>query len=234
VGDLDEEAAINAVAQTFGALPAREKDFLPRKNARNRPFTDNRQPRIVTHTGEPDQALIRLVWPTTDDTDHAEVLRLGLLARVVSIRLQEVLREELGQTYSPGARSSTSRTWRDYGTFSINVAVEYAQLDAARNAIFGMLGELRKEVNNDTVNRARQPLIERYDNLLKSLNGWMSLVDDAQSETERIDRYFDGPDMLRALRAEDIRLAAQTYLAPDDAVEIRVVPEESLRNPRPE
>ena len=224
VGDFDEQAAIDAVAATFGALAQRETDFQPREEARERTFTADRQSRTITHSGEPDQALIRIVWPTTDDSDHAENIRLGLLARVVQIRLQEVLREELGQAYSPNANSSLSRTWRDYGTFNINVAVDYEQLEEASAAIIGMITDLSQSVDEDTVDRARAPLLERYDNLLKTLGGWMSLVDNAQSEAKRLERYFNAPEMINATTPDDVRAAAQTYLAPDESVQILVVP----------
>ncbi|MGJ8598237.1 M16 family metallopeptidase, partial [Sulfitobacter sp.] len=72
VGDLDEEEAIAAVAQTLGALPPRETEFLPRTENRERSFTDNRTQHVLRHEGEADQALVRMIWPTTDDNDLAE------------------------------------------------------------------------------------------------------------------------------------------------------------------
>ena len=225
VGDFDEQAAIDAGAATLGALPPREPEFHPREDARQRPFTSERGPRMLTHSGERDQALIRMVWPTTDDRDLRETLRLELLGRIVQVRLQEVLREDLGQAYSPSADSSMSKIWRGYGTFSLSVAVDYAQLDAARAAIAGMVTELRDgNLDEDTVNRARQPMLEGYDNMLKSLGGWMTLADRAQSENDRLDRYFAAPDTLRGFTVDDLVAAARQYLGARDAVEILVVP----------
>ena len=71
--DLDEDAAITAVAATLGALPPREEAFNPRTENRTRSFTANRGQRVLTHEGEPDQALLRWYWPTTDDSDLAEM-----------------------------------------------------------------------------------------------------------------------------------------------------------------
>lgn len=226
VGDFDEQAAIDAVARTLGALPEREAEFERRETARTRPFTAQRGTHTITHSGEPDQALISMVWPTTDDSDLAEALRLNLLGRVVQIRLQEQLREELGQAYSPSASSSMSRVWRGYGTFSLNVAIDNAQLDPAREAIGEMLEGLQDgELDEDIVNRARQPLLERYDNMLKSLGGWMTFADRAQSEADRLDRFFAAPEILKGFTARDMQAAAQTYLVPSDAVEFLVVPQ---------
>lgn len=225
VGDFDEQTAIDAVAQTFGALPPRESEFLAREEARQRSFTAQRDTHTITHSGEPDQALIRMVWPTTDDSDLVEAMRLELLARAVRVRLQETLREELGQAYSPSADSSTSRVWRDYGTFSISVSVDFAQLDAARAAIAEMLDDMRRGIDEDLVDRARQPLLESFENMLKSLGGWMSLADRAQSEADRLGRYSAAPGILKGFTAADIHAAVNAYLTAGDEVEILVVPQ---------
>ncbi|MEO0058195.1 MAG: hypothetical protein RIT17_1671, partial [Pseudomonadota bacterium] len=142
-GDFDEQAAIDAVAATLGALPQREAEFAAREEARTRPFTATRGPRVITHKGEADQAVLQWTWPTTDDSDLGETLRLGLLARVARLALTEKLREELGQAYSPSASTSNSRIYRDYGTFTLSVSVDVAKADATRAAVEAVLAALR-------------------------------------------------------------------------------------------
>lgn len=224
-GDLDADAAIAAVAASFGALPAREAEFQPREDARTRPFTATRGPRVITHKGEADQALLQWTWPTTDDSDLAETLRLGLLARVMRIALTETLREELGQAYSPSAGASNSRIYRDYGTFTLSVSVDVAKADATRAAVDKVLTALRDAPPSaDMIERARRPLLEDYDNALKDLGGWISLAARAQSDPERIDRWFASPDLIRAITPEDLQATAARWLAKGGAVEVAVVP----------
>lgn len=226
VGDFDEAEAIAAVAATFGALPAREPEFQPREDARTRSFTAERGPRTLTHTGEADQALLQWTWPTTDDSDHAETLRLGLLARVMRIALTDKLREELGQAYSPSAGAGNSRYFRDYGTFSLSASVDIAQVAATRAAVAELLDELRAApVDADMIERARRPLLEEYDNALKDLNGWIGLAARAQSEPDRLDRWHAAPDLIRAITPEDLHRAMLKWLNPDGAVEVLVAPE---------
>lgn len=226
VGDFDEDQAIALVAATLGALEPREADFIPREEARMRSFTQERGLRILTHTGENNQALVRLTWPTRDDRDLEEALRLSVLARVVRIALQEKLREDLGKSYSPSAGSSTSRTYRDYGTFALAASIDLNDVEETRAAIRAMLDELLAEpVDQDLLDRARQPLLESYDNLLKSLGGWMTLADRAQSENDRLDRFFAAPEVLEAITPEELLVTARAYLAPEDAVEVLVQPE---------
>jgi zinc protease len=225
VGDFEEDRAIALVAATLGALPAREPDFRPYADNRTRPFTADRSLRIVRHAGAPDQALIRLSWPTRDDEDFLESLRLELLERIVRLKLTDELREELGQTYSPGVSATQSRTWTGYGQFAVAASVDTAQVDAARAAMLDTIRALTTEpVDADTLLRARQPLLEGYDNALKTNAGWMALVERAQTEPERIERFRAGKAALAAITAEEVRATAARYLAPEAAVEIVVLP----------
>jgi zinc protease len=224
-GDLDEDAAIAAVAATLGALPPREAEFLPRAAERMRSFTATRGQHVLTHRGEADQALLQWTWPTTDDSDHAETLRLGLLARVMRIALTDRLREELGQAYSPSAGASNSRIYRGYGTFTLAASVDIAEVEATRAAVADLVARLRDvPLSDDMIERARRPLLEEYDNALKDLGGWIGLAARAQSEPDRLTRWHAAPDLIRAITPAELQQTAQRWLAADAAVEVLVAP----------
>jgi zinc protease len=226
VGDFDPDKAIAAVAGTFGALPAREAEFQPYPEQRKRPFTTDRQPRTLTHAGPKDQAIIRIVWPTRDGEDPLQLLQLSLLERVVQIELTEVLREKLGKAYSPDASSDPSRVWRGYGTFSLTASVAPEELAAVRAALAETVRRLREApISADELLRARAPLMETFENLLKTNAGWLAYVDRAQSEADRIERYSRARERLAAITAADLQAVAQRYLTADGGVEIAVVPE---------
>jgi len=226
VGDLDEAEAIAAVAATLGALPPREEAFNQRPEARTRAFTTTRGQRILTHKGEPDQALLQWVWPTTDDRDLAETLRLELLAGIVRLELTDRLREQLGQAYSPSAGSNPSHHYPGFGTFTISTSVAADQVEPSRAALQSLLADLRKgPLDADVIDRARKPFLEEYNNTLKDLGGWLGLAARAQSEPERIDRYLAIPEIMSAITPEDLHQTALKYLAPDSAVAFTVIPE---------
>lgn len=226
VGDIEEEQAIALVASTFGALPPRETDFGNYPEQRQRSFTADRSPRIVRHTGPADQALLRLTWPTRDDSDPEAAITLELLERIVRIELTDTLREKLGKAYSPSASSSPSQTWRDYGTFAVNASVDVREVPAARAAIAETIASLRDgPISDDLLQRARQPMIEAQDNALKSNRGWLALVDRAQTEAYRIERFRQAKGRLLAITPAEIQAFAMRYLGAGDAVEILVLPE---------
>jgi zinc protease len=226
VGDIDQAATIALVARTFGALPQRETDFRPYADRRQRPFSKDRTRHVLRHTGAKDQALITYVWPTRDGEDLTAALQLQLLERVMRIEITDTLREKLGKAYSPGASSNTSRTWKDFGTFSINASVDIKEVPATRAAIQETVGAVRNApVSDDTMNRAREPLLEGLDNLLKSNAGWLSFVDRAQTEPDQIERYAKSKDVLKTISAADIQALARKYLTADGAIEVDVLPD---------
>ncbi|WP_328597964.1 M16 family metallopeptidase [Croceibacterium soli] len=226
VGNFDEDRAIGAVAATLGALPPREAEFRPYAENRGRPFTSDRSARVLHHKGAADQALLRFTWRTTDDRDHPEHLRLELLERVVRIVLMETLREELGQTYTPGVNASQSQVHDGYGTFTIAAQVDAARIGDARTAMLGAVRRLLEQpVPSDILLRARTPLLEELDNALSTNAGWMNLVDRAQSRPEQIARFLSAPNTVEAITAAELQATAARYLDPGLAVEFVVVPE---------
>jgi len=228
VGDFDEDEAIALVGETFGALPQREAGFRPYDDdRRDRSFTAHRGLHIVTHDGEPDQAMLRLVWPTTDDEDWELSSQLALLRRVVRLMLTEKLREELGQTYSPSVSSSQSGIYRDYGTFSMGASIDVGEVDAVKAAMIEVISDLQSAPPvQDVIQRARQPVLESIENRLKSNSGWMSLVGHAQSKPEDIERFQTAKARYENIGGADLQALAIRYLNPDEAVEFRVVPSE--------
>ncbi|MFC0588106.1 M16 family metallopeptidase [Novosphingobium aquiterrae] len=235
VGDFDPADAIAAVGKTFGALPVREAEFRPYAEQRVRSFTADRSPRLLHHTGPKDQALVTLTWPTRDGEDPVAMLQLELLERVVQIELTDSLREKLGKAYSPSASSTASRTWHGFGIFGVSASVDVGEVAATRAAIAETLTELRdRPLGADVLLRARAPMLENFDNLLKSNAGWLSYVDRAQTEADRIDRYTKAKARISAITATDLQTLARRYLSGNAGVEITVLPEPDARAPTPQ
>ena len=226
VGDFDEAAAIDLVGRSFGALPQREAVFQPYADRRARSFTASRTPHVLHHTGLKDQALVTLTWPTRDGEDTLAEIQLALLQRVTQIELTDDLREKLGKAYSPGVSSSASRTYRGYGTFALNASVDTGEVGATKQAMAATIAGLRSApISDDVMLRARAPMLEAYDNALKTNAGWLTLVDRAQTEPDRIDRFVRGKERLHAITAKDLQALARQYLTPDGAVDVTVLPE---------
>ena len=224
VGDIDEQAAIDAIAATFGALPERRAAFDPRTDARVRQYATDRSERTLIHKGPAEQAELRVYWPARDDSDLVEAMRLNLLARVMQLMLTEELREKLGESYSPGAAASLSDEYPGYGHLFAASNVDFKDLATTRAAIFAIAKELRdKPVDADLLDRARKPLLEAMTKARRENSYWLPYVSEATSQEARLDRSRKSIAIVEAATPADLETLAQRYLRDDKALVIKAI-----------
>lgn len=224
VGDIDEQAAIDAIAATFGALPERRAAFDPRPEARIREYATDRSERTLVHKGPAEQAELRVYWPARDDNDLAEAMRLNLLSRVMQLMLTEELRENLGESYSPGAGASLSDDFPGYGHLYASSNVDFKDLPTTRAAIFRIAKALRDApVDADLLGRARQPLVEAMVKARRENSYWTNYVAAATSKAHRLDRNRNGIAEVESATAEELQALARRYLTDDKALVIKAV-----------
>lgn len=232
VGDVDEAAAIAAVARTFGALPPRMENRPDYGAARPVSFPKSRAPIVLTHSGKPNQAMALNYWPTTDGFDDEVAIRLSLLGRVLQLMLTDELRERLGATYSPSGGSSTSSLFKGYGYLAAISNVEpgrIAEVNAAVDAIAARLAE--KPVDADTLLRARKPMLESFERQKRENGFWIGLVDEAQSEPKDLEDYRRYQARLNAVTAAELQALARQYMKPAEELRISIVPREAAPQP---
>ena len=226
VGEFDADAVIAAVASTFGALPERETTVARHDERRVANFAADRSERVLTHAGAPDQALALTYWATNDDDDAQEEATMALLSRVMQLKVTDIIREELGASYSPGVGSSMSDLYDGYGTFSTSVIVEPSQADQVFGVVDDIVTDLQATpVDQDTLDRALKPLLEQLSQQRKNNGWWLGVADEAQLEAERLERVRTAEARYKAVTPEMMQAAAQRYLDPAEALRIRIVHE---------
>ncbi|MBX7541047.1 M16 family metallopeptidase [Qipengyuania sphaerica] len=226
VGDFDAQEVIDTVASSFGALPKRETSLSDQPARRMAQFATDRSERVLAHAGAEDQALALIYWPTNDDDDPQLEATMSLLARVMQLDMEEIVREKLGATYSPGVSSSMSDFYDDYGTFSTFVIVEPSEAQLVFDTVDEIVGQLRAgPVDADKLDRARKPLLEQIAQQRKNNGWWLGVVDEAQLDAERLDRVRSLETRYNAVTPEMLLAAARRFLDPADQLRIRVVHE---------
>jgi zinc protease len=225
VGDFDADAAIAAVAATLGALPARTQRREDASKAAPVRFVTDRSVKTLTHTGAADQGAMTVSWPGTDGRDLKDDITRDLLAEVMSLRLTEKLREELGTTYSPQAFSAAPLSYQGFGHITTFLTIPPQVMDETAAAVRAIAAEfVATPVTADLLDRARNPMRANYERAETQNGGWLGLVAEAQSDPSLLDRRRTRRAVLDAISPADIQAAAKRYLAVAP-VEIRVVPE---------
>lgn len=221
VGDFNEDEMIEAAASTLGAIrkPGSKPAIAPLR------FSDDRSMRTLYHTGPVDQGVISLSWKTGDARNLRTSLALELLAKLMELRANEVLREELGATYSPYAFAADTLAFEGYGHLTMLASAEPEDMPVLAKTMRELAQEFVKTPpTSDAMLRARLPILEGYERQEGTNAGWTFIASDAQSNPEILNRRRTRAELLRSITPKDIQKAAKGYFK-EAPIEIRVVPE---------
>jgi zinc protease len=225
VGDFDEEEAINFVANTVGALPKRTPKTKLSPKIDRQVFPADRTPRRLFHDGQPDQGLIAVHWPTTDDSDLRTWVTLEVLSAAFNLELLDSVREQLGAVYTPNVAATASSDFKGFGYLTALSPAAPEKIEIVRESMLAIAQKLRASpISEDLLFRARKPLQDIFDRDVVTNAAMIGPVAVAQSEPHRVPRRFARADVLAAVTAKDVQKMALRYLSDADALEILVLP----------
>lgn len=227
VGDTTVDKAVAAVADTFGALPARPGD-PPLPGAEKAPFpAPSAQPVLRTHKGRADQAALFMAWRTDDLFSNLQRSRdVSILGQVVQLRLIDELREKQGATYSPNASSTASVTFKNWGYLGVSMEVPPEKLDDVVASIRKIAADLRdKPISDDELERAKKPRIDQIEKARVTNEYWLSALSGAQNDPRLLDATRSVLAGLARVTPADVQKAAKTYLGDDQSWLLLVKPE---------
>ncbi|MDP1989062.1 pitrilysin family protein, partial [Phenylobacterium sp.] len=226
VGDTTVEKATDAVARTLGALPARADVSRPEAAPVVFP-PPTATPVRRTHKGRADQSIGYVAWPSTDFFADPQAAReAAVLGEVLRLRLVEELRESQGATYSPSVNYNHSYVWTGWGYISASVEIPPEGLDAFFTDVAEIADDLRRNpIDEDELERARQPRLERIERARVGNDYWLSELARTQTDPRRLEAIRAVIPGTERVTAADVQRAAERILSPDRAWKIEVVPE---------
>lgn len=224
VGDISVEQAIALTAKTFGALPKRNSEFpLYIENAAVDAVETGQAIQTVQFNGQPNQAMANTFYKTMEGNSAKERRVLQILSDIISLKAIEVLREELGATYSPIVSSQTSTVFKNYGFMWIGVDVAPETLDAAYQTTNQIVAAVKGgDVSDDDLQRAVTPLIERLEQDAQNNQVWLSRLAKTQRTPWRLDNVRTVLNDYKSITAEDVVAAANKYLTEERAFRVTV------------
>ncbi|MBL0923895.1 MAG: insulinase family protein [Sphingomonadaceae bacterium] len=224
-GDIDETKAIDIVARTFGALERSGKiPALPADALKIAIPATTAEPIVLTHAGKDDQAVVSVRWATTDDNDMRSDTKRKLLADVMQIRLTDLVREELGATYSPITSAFASDVFPDFGYISVDIVADPSKMETVNAAIGRVAAEMReKPISDDLLLRARKPLVEKFDRESRENKFWQAAIAQAQGDPARLERVRQMRKMLNEITPAELHATAQQYLTDDRRRDFRIL-----------
>lgn len=224
VGDVDEEAVLNAAARTVGVLPPRSglQDQAARRAMPALPLGLEMEREIESADA---RAQVFLFYPLTDGMDSVRRRQLAFLGMVVDDRLRLEVRERLGAAYAPAAMADLSRVFPGFGLLMINASSAPETVDVLVAACRQVAAELaEKGVTEEEMARLRGPVLNQVRDQRRTNEYWLRELGQAQTDPESLKNPRTVLSFYENLDRADLSALAAKYLTPEKSSLLVVKP----------
>ena len=232
VGDTTVAAASRAVASTFGALPRRALAPNPRTLERSVSFPKGRATSVLEHDGRADQSMGLIFWPIGEYGDGERARALRVLDSIFQVRLNEVIREQEGGTYSPSSIWAPSSVFKDYGIIGASMQLKPNETDKYIAKVEEIVKDLAAgKIDADLFKRAKTPLVADFDETTSNNPWWLGALENSSFDPVRLVRLRAAKSQYEKVTLEQIRSLARQYFDPSKAQIIKVMPSAKATKP---
>lgn len=230
VGDLDEETILPILARTIGALPKRattKPDLSEARVLKNLP-TPPLEKRYSFESRIPTGSAM-VVWkgPGLDKDSIGTTRRMGILSSILSNRMREKIREELGEAYSPYSGFQPEEAYKDLGYMMAVSPGKPEQAEKVGKIIVGIGQKLADEgISKDELTRALTPKLSMMKKTLRENSYWLGTVmSRSQEQPYRMDWARQRDADYSSITVDEINALAKKYLDGKNAFRFEIVPQ---------
>jgi zinc protease len=223
VGSFDPKVLEPLVERYVASLPASGRKEVWRDTGVKPPA--GVVERTVRKGVEP-QSQTALVFTGPFEYNQPNRIAIRAMAQVLQTRLREVLREDLGGTYSVSVGASYQKMPRPEYAASIGFGSSPERTDALVKTVFEQVAAFAANgPTPEELSDVKQSLIRDLETSMQS-NGYIATQVIARIEHgEDIEGFFGLRALYDALTAEAIQQAAKQYLRTDNYVRVSLFPE---------
>ncbi|MFW6252737.1 MAG: M16 family metallopeptidase [bacterium] len=154
--------------------------------------------------------------------------RIRALERMLSIRMQEEIREDESGTYGVGVQAVFDQVPEERYGMLITFRADPERIEELTDSVFGVIDELRTTVpDRNYVERIQETQRATFEEGLTSNQFWLGQIEYAARNGRELDSIEQYLDLVDSLQARDITEAAQQLLDNDRFVQVTLLPAEA-------
>jgi zinc protease len=210
VGSFDPDEVKPLVTRYLGGLPSIRREETWRDIGIESPETVER---FEIFRGQEPKSQVRLVFTGPADFSRKAVHEMRSLSEVLSMRLREILREDLGGTYGVGVSGNVnSRPSPGYSmTISFGCAPE--NVESLIAAVFEEIERFKSEgVDKSYLEKVREQQTRKRETDLKENGFWVGAIKNYLTQGWELEQILELGSLIEQLNSDRLQAAAQRYL----------------------
>lgn len=237
VGDFDQDRMIEFASTYLGSLEPRNgveaSKATPASKVTPAKVTDG----VFFPKGETltlaldtkiDKGMVRVAFLTDDFWDITKTRKLSMLAKVFSEQLRKIIREQLGESYSPYVYNNPSLIHKGYGVMHVVVNVQPEIADM----IIQQVGKIARDLGHNGIDAKeltllKKPLLNQIAVLRQTNSYWLnSVMANSFKHPEKLDWANHMVSGYSDITPDDLTILSKKYLTMDESALIIIKPED--------
>ncbi|WP_457554089.1 M16 family metallopeptidase [Desulfobacula sp.] len=228
VGDFDQKNIIDLASKYAGVLKKRKKFSNESILTEKINFPKGKQIKLKPKT-RIDSGVVRVAFLTDDFWNITQTRRLSILSRVFSERLRIIIREDLGETYSPYVYNDPSKRFPHYGVMHVVVNVKPGKQEFVYHKIKNIVESiLLKGITTKETDLALKPVLNHLKVIRRTNGYWLNTV---MANSSTYPEKFEWANTMvhdyNIITSDNLVFLAKKYLNFDDSAKIFIESEKS-------
>lgn len=227
VGALDPKVLEDLAVRYLGALPGPAEGPAPGYRDIGLEFPKGITRKTVYAGTEP-KSQTRITWPALTGLDEMEMFYLRKANDILEVRLRDVLREELGGTYSVGVGYTAWMPYPDYGTTSVGFGSAPDRAEALTETVLSEVAKFKAEgPTEEEVAKIREQEHRALETGLEQNGYWLGSLATLDMLGWDLNRILERGKRVDSLTPEVLHEVLGRYYPDDNYTVITLEPEGS-------
>jgi zinc protease len=222
VGNFDLDSVKLLLSKYLGSLPD-EKIVTKYVDHGIRPPKGENRYNFPRNSVEKTKVLMRFTgkYPNTQKAR----IKMGLLSDVLTIRLNQKLREEIGGVYSPFASSNILQ--RPYNSYMMDIyfTCSPANRDTLVQATLNEIEIMKGGITEENLEKVKKAWLKNRESSLKTNGYWRKLIEDqwTRGDDEKDFEKYEG--QIQSITGKQLQKLARKYLNKKNHLEFILSPQ---------
>jgi zinc protease len=181
---------------------------------------------VTVLKGTEPQGMVGIVMSEDLIWTPKNLLELSMLKEILSIKLIEVIREQMSGAYSPQIMLNPDHYPHSSYQLGVLFGCSPTNADKLSKAVFGEMKKIRKSGPTAVdLEKAQETLIRTRETDLEKNNFWLTKIESIYFDGTDPGSVLDFKDRVKAVTISDLQQAANIYFRPDHYVRVVLKPE---------
>jgi zinc protease len=204
-------AKLRPLVETYlASLPAKgRKEKEVDQHVRRTPGIVKKQWKI----GQDPKAQVAMAFHADETWSRDKDRDMFILGQVLSIRLREILREDMGGVYNVGAGGSIARSPHQERQFQIQFGCAPENVDKLIAATFAEIAAIQKAgIGADYLEKIKSSFLRERETELRQNNFWSGWLESSYRYGDDPSLILDPSKMVGRMTSDNVKAAAKRYL----------------------